>query len=194
MVRERTVWWYADVPLEVDDDGDSYNHLGQKINVKNYFITNGELKDDEQRDAEYTKILGERIVKNYHRYNVVLTSHLVCFTYFELLKKKYKGYDLFTLLRTPVDEVSLPYAEVVEGVSKLKEKLKDMYEQQEVLISPELRWNVDKIIDHGMRNINMYHTASPLTKNGDSMGSEDLKLLYYYHNRLEGYGLEKLVG
>ncbi len=178
---------------KVDDEGSSYNHLGQKINVKNYFITNGELKTDEQRDAEYTKILGEKIVDNYHRYNVVLTSHLVCFTFFELLKKKYKGYDLFTLLRTPADEVSLPYSAVAEAVNRLKEKLKDMYEQEEVLISPELRWNVDKIIDHGMRNINMYHTASPLTKNGDKMGSEDLKLLYYYHNRLEGYGLENII-
>jgi glycerol-3-phosphate O-acyltransferase len=97
-------------------------------------------------------------------------------------------------LRTPVDEISISYSEVVDGVSKLKEKLKEMYEQGEVLISPELRWNVDKIIEHGMKNINMYHTASPLTKPTDTtMGSEDLKLLYYYHNRLEGYGLEKFL-
>lgn len=177
----------------VDEQGDSYNHLGQKIHVKNYFMTNGELKDDEQRDAEYTKILGERIVENYHRYNVVLTSHLVCFTVFELLKKKYTGYDLFTLLRTPANEISLPYTEVTEKVNELKERLKVLNEQKEVQISPELRWNVDKIIDHGMRNINLYHTASPLTKEGDVIGTEDLKLLYYYHNRLEGYGLEKLI-
>ncbi|MDB5284391.1 MAG: acyltransferase, partial [Bacteroidota bacterium] len=74
---------------KVDFEGNSHNHLGQGINVKNYFLTNGELKDDNQRDEEYTKILGERIIDNYHRYNVVLTSHLVCFTVFELLKKKF---------------------------------------------------------------------------------------------------------
>ncbi|HLP53356.1 MAG TPA: 1-acyl-sn-glycerol-3-phosphate acyltransferase [Chitinophagales bacterium] len=178
---------------KVDDEGDSYNHLGQKINVKNYFLTNGELKDDEQRDAEYTKILGERIVDNYSRYNVVLTSHLVCFTMFELIKKKYKGYDLFTLLRTPAEDVSIPYQEMADAVLRVKDKVKELNEQGEVLISPELRWNIDKIIEHGMKNINLYHTASPLTKNGDKMGSEDLKLLYYYHNRLDGYGLEKEV-
>ena len=178
---------------KVDAEGNSYNHLGQKINVKNYFITNGEMRDDAQRDAEYTKILGERIVDNYHRYNVVLTSHVVCFTLFELIKKRFAGYDLFTILRTPAEDISIPYAEVTEAISRVKEKLKEKYEEGEVLISPELRWNVDKIIDHGMRNINMYHTASPITKSGDNMGSEDLKLLYYYHNRLEGYGLDKVV-
>jgi glycerol-3-phosphate O-acyltransferase len=177
----------------VDFDGNSHNHLGQKINVKNYFITNGELKDDSQRDEEYTKILGEKIVQNYYRYNVVLTSHLVCFVVFELLKKKL-GVDLFTLLRTPVEDISLPYNEVVESINKVKDRLKIMYDKGEVLISPELRWNIDKIIDHGMKNINLYHTASPLIKlnNGD-MSSEDLRLLYYYHNRLDGYQLERYV-
>lgn len=178
---------------KVDENGNSYNHLGQQINVRNYFVTNGVLKDDEQRDAEYTRILGERIVANYRTYNVVLTSHLVCFTVFRLLQKKYKGVDLFTLLRTPVDEVALPYSEVADGVNRVKEQLKKMYDEGEVLISPELRWNVDKIIDHGMKNINLYHTASPLTHTGDTIGSEDLRLLYYYHNRLDGYGLEKMI-
>jgi glycerol-3-phosphate O-acyltransferase len=68
-----------------------------------------------------------------------------------------------------------------------------MYDMGEVLTSPELRWNTDKVIDHGMRNINMYHTSSPLTLSGDKIGTEDLKLLYYYHNRLEGYGLQKYI-
>ena len=179
---------------KVDSEGESHNHLGQKINVKNYFLTNGELKDDNQRDEEYTKILGERIVDNYQRYNVVLTSHLVCFTVFELIKRKLNYVDLFTLLRTPVEDISIPHDEVVESINNLKERLKVLYDKGEVLMSPELRWNVDKIIDHGMKNINLYHTASPLTilSNGN-IGSEDLKLLYYYHNRLDGYELEKFI-
>ncbi|MFN8321084.1 MAG: 1-acyl-sn-glycerol-3-phosphate acyltransferase [Chitinophagales bacterium] len=178
---------------KVDDEGNSYNHLGQKINVKNYFLTNGELKDDEQRDGEYTKLLSERIVDNYYRYNVVLTSHLICFTLFEMIKRRYKAYDLFTLLRTPSEDIAIPYTEYTEAVSRVKEKLKLLTDAGEVHISPELRWNIEKIIDHGMKNINMYHTASTITKNGDFMGTEDMKLLFYYHNRLEGYKLENMI-
>jgi glycerol-3-phosphate O-acyltransferase len=179
---------------KVDAEGNSYNHLGQQINVRNYFFTNGELKDDQQRDEEYTKILGERIVENYYRYNVVLTSHLVCFAAFELVKKKYKNHDLFTLIRIASDDISIPYDDLVSTVNMLKEKLKEMYAANEVLMSHELRWTADKIIEHGMRNINMYHAASCLKKIDDNyMGTEDLKLLYYYHNRLDGYGLEKWI-
>lgn len=178
---------------KVDDEGNSYNHLGQRIDVKRYFMTNGELTDDEQRDAEYTKILGERIVQNYFKYNVVLTSHLACFCLFKLIEKKYKGVDLFTLLRTPAEDISIPLEEVLKAIEKLKEHIKALYDNGEVLMSPELRWNAEKILDHGMRNINMYHTASPVTRQGNQVGTEDLKLLYYYHNRLSGYSLEKIV-
>ena len=179
---------------QVGAEGESHNHLGQKINVKNYFLTNGELKDDNQRDEEYTKILGERIVDNYHRYNVVLTSHLVCFTVFELIRRKLNYVELFTMLRTPVEDISIPHDEVVLSINNLKERLKVLYDKGEVLMSPELRWNADKIIDHGMKNINLYHTASTLTiQSNGNIGSEDLKLLYYYHNRLDGYELERYI-
>jgi glycerol-3-phosphate O-acyltransferase len=70
-----------------------------------------------------------------------------------------------------------------------------MNKNNEVLLSPEIRFTTDKLIEHGMTNINLYHANSPLEKSADGTYyySEDLKLLYYYHNRLEGYNLEKQV-
>jgi len=40
----------------------------------------------------------------------------------------------------------------------------------------------------------MYHAKRPLIKNkkGD-ISTQDLNLLFYYHNRLVGYNLEKYV-
>lgn len=179
---------------EVDENGDSYNHLGQYINVKNYFMNNGALTDDHQREEEYTKMLGDKIISQYFKHNVVLTSHLVCFCAFELLRKKYNYIDLFTLIRTPVEDIKIDAKELLEAIERVKEKLKDMNKHNEVLISPEVRFTNDKVIEHGINNINLYHANSPLYKNSDgSYSSEDLKLLYYYHNRLEGYKLEKYV-
>jgi glycerol-3-phosphate O-acyltransferase len=179
---------------EVDENGDSYNHLGQYINVKNYFMNNGELTDDHQREEEYTKILGDKIVTQYFKHNVVLTSHLVCFCAFELLRKKYNYIDLFTLIRIPVEDVRIGAQELMDAIERVKEKLKDMNKHNEVLISPEVRFTNEKVIEHGINNINLYHANSPLEKSSDGYYySEDLKLLYYYHNRLEGYKLERYV-
>ncbi|MCW3127053.1 MAG: acyltransferase [Bacteroidetes bacterium] len=178
----------------VDADGDSYNHLGQKISLKNYFMNNGELTDNQQREEEYTKILGERIVNQYFKHNVVLTSHLVCFCAFELIRKKYRHGDIFTLLRTPAEDVRIEEKDLLAAIERVKEQLKEMNKNNEVLISLELRFTNDKVIEHGMNNINLYHSRSPLLRSGDGYYySEDLKLLYYYHNRLEGYKLEKYV-
>ncbi len=179
---------------EVDENGDSYNHLGQYINVKNYFMNNGELTDDHQREEEYTKMLGDKIISQYFKHNVVLTSHLVCFCAFELLRKKYNYIDIFTLIRTPVEDIKIDPKELADAIERVKEQLKDMNKNNEVLISPEVRFTNDKVIEHGISNINLYHANSPLTKSSDGYYySEDLKLLYYYHNRLEGYKLEKYV-
>jgi glycerol-3-phosphate O-acyltransferase len=179
---------------EVDENGDSYNHLGQSINIKNYFMNNGELTDDHQREEEYTKMLGEKIVSQYFKHNVVLTSHLVCFCAFELLRKKYNYIDIFTLLRIPEEDVRIDEQELIDAIERVKEQLKDMNKNNEVLISPEVRFTNDKVIEHGISNISLYHANSPLARSSDGYYySEDLKLLYYYHNRLEGYKLERYV-
>lgn len=179
---------------DVDENGDSFNHLGQKINVRNYFITNGELTDQQQREEEYTKMLGEKIVEQYFKYNVILTSHLVCFAAFEILRKMHPNIDLFTLLRLPTDVVTINAATLNKNIDLLKDRIKEMNKNNEVLVSPELRFTTDKLIEHGTKNINLFHANSPLEKGSDgNYFSEDLKLLYYYHNRLEGYGLEKYI-
>ena len=178
----------------VNEHGESYNHLHQKINVKNYFLNNGELTDNQQREEEYTKILGEKIVSQYFKHNVVLTSHLVCFCAFELIRKKYNNIDIFTLLRTPIEDIRIEADALMAAIERVKEQLKEMNKNNEVLISLEVRFTNEKVVEHGMNNINLYHSRSPLLKASEGYYySEDLKLLYYYHNRLEGYKLEKYV-
>jgi glycerol-3-phosphate O-acyltransferase len=179
---------------EVDENGDSYNHLGQYINIKNYFMNNGALTDDHQREEEYTKMLGEKIVSQYFSHNVVLTSHLVCFCAFEVLRKKYNYIDIFTMIRMPEEDVKIDGKELAEAIERVKDQLKEMNKNNEVLISPEVRFTNEKVIEHGISNISLYHANSPLLKSSEGYYySEDLKLLYYYHNRLEGYKLEKYV-
>jgi len=50
----------------------------------------------------------------------------------------------------------------------------------------------DTVIDLGISNVGMYHTYRPLLKNKNgNIISQDLHNLYYYHNRMDGYELEK---
>ncbi|MEM8583260.1 MAG: 1-acyl-sn-glycerol-3-phosphate acyltransferase, partial [Bacteroidota bacterium] len=70
----------------VDDNGDSYQG-DQQINTKDYFLAaDGRVSKNLQREQEYTRILGERILERFHADNVVLASHLVSYAAFICLE------------------------------------------------------------------------------------------------------------
>ena len=101
--------------------------------------------------------------------------------------------DLYNLLRLPEEDVVLIYQEFKEECQKVLDKILELEAASKVQIAPHMKTDIDSIIDHGLANVGMYHAKRPLVKN--SMGNietQDLSLLYYYHNRLDGYGLEKL--
>jgi glycerol-3-phosphate O-acyltransferase len=42
--------------------------------------------------------------------------------------------------------------------------------------------------------VGLYHSKRPLIRNADGdLVTQDLSLLYFYHNRLEGYGLSQYI-
>lgn len=71
----------------VDEEGMSYDKLGCKIGLKDYFINQqGVVNEDFQWEVEYISIFGEKIVECYYKDNIVFISYLVVFVVFEFLK------------------------------------------------------------------------------------------------------------
>ncbi|MCB0616997.1 MAG: glycerol acyltransferase, partial [Phaeodactylibacter sp.] len=93
----------------VDMDGNSFDQYGNSIDIRDYFIRAGELRMDMQRESEYTKILAEKIVERFHCENIVLTSHLVAFAAFRILKRENQHLDLYGILRLPADDFIFPW-------------------------------------------------------------------------------------
>ena len=60
------------------------------IKLKDYFTYNGELTEDKQREGVYTRKLANKIAEKFHTANTVLTSHLIAFTAFEMIKNENK--------------------------------------------------------------------------------------------------------
>jgi len=174
----------------VDEHGESYDQYGNRIDLKEYFVSNGKVSADLQRESEYTRHLGERIVERYYKDNIVLTSHLVAFAAFQILKNKNPRLDLYALLRLPPDDYIFPKDSMRSVVGQLRDRLMKMAEEDEIKLSEQLMWDVDRLIEDGIKRLGTYHLAKPLrfTKNGQIV-SESFKVLYFYHNRLEGYQL-----
>jgi len=178
----------------VDNDGISIGKFGQKINVKDYFLKNGEISDDKQRDEEYTRLLSNRIIEEFHKFNEVLTSHLVAFVAYQLLRKQYISQDLYSFLRLPEDELSLNFELFKQQVGKVVQVLHEMEHEEKLLLAPEFEKSLEIIVETGLNNLGMYHAKRPLIKNEEgNIITQDLNLLYFYHNRLVGYNLDKYV-
>jgi glycerol-3-phosphate O-acyltransferase len=178
----------------VDADGHSFDQYGNEINLEEYFYTAGKVTKNLQRESEYTKRLGERIVERYFKDNIVLSSHLVAFAAFQIVKNKNSRLDLYGILRLPADDYVFPMATMREVVGQLRQRLIDMAEAGEVKLSEQVMYDVDQLIKDGISRLGTYHIAKPLrfNKKGQII-SESFKVLYFYHNRLTGYGLEEKV-
>jgi glycerol-3-phosphate O-acyltransferase len=178
----------------VDDEGMSIDKNGGRINTRDYFTYAGKITADHQREEQYTRMTSEVIVREFHRINRVFASHLVAFTAFRILVKKHPKLDLYSLLRLPVEDIEIDYAEFRKAFDVLRDRVIELFNADKIDMATHLTGDIDVVIDLGIENVGMYHSRRPLVKNKlGNIVTQDINNLYYYHNRMDGYELEKYV-
>lgn len=178
----------------VDDEGHSLDKQGEPISMREYFCSGGQVTADKQREEEYTRMLGEAILKSYYRNNRVFSSHMVAFVAFEILRNRYRSLDIYNLLRLPEEDQVIAYEQFKNVCYKVREEIFHMCQAGKVKVASHLEKDLDEVIQHGIDNVGMYHSKRPLLKNKEGhIITQDLSVLFYYHNRLEGYGLDKII-
>ncbi|TNF26584.1 MAG: glycerol-3-phosphate acyltransferase [Bacteroidetes bacterium] len=179
----------------VDEEGRSFDPHGNEVDIKRYFYSNGEISKDLQRDAEYTRMLGEEIVKRYHSEAVVFCSQVVAFAAFRVIKSRYAKMDLYGLMRLPTEDLTIRPKQLMDAMDRIITRLREMHANGEVQLEKEvLEGTISNILKKGVSNLGIYHAKLPLMYNEEKeFQSQDIKVLYFYHNRLEGYGLHKYI-
>lgn len=177
----------------VDMEGHSLDANGQHIHTKDYFVSQSKVTVDPQREQEYVRILSKRIVDEFHRYNRVFSSHLVAYTAFKLMERKNPKLDLYNLLRLPDEDTVLDYEEFKKAWKKLRKRILKLERKEKVGVADHMKLKADEAIKQGIENVGMYHAQRPVIMKGDKVIIQNMNTLYYYHNRMEGYGLEKHI-
>jgi glycerol-3-phosphate O-acyltransferase len=124
----------------VDEQGESIDQFGHQLDIKDYFLLNGQIKTDYQRESEYTKILADAIVDRYHKDNIVLSSHLVAFAAFKFLQNRNTKLDLYGLLRLPPNEYVFPMEGLKDIVGQLRGVLLEMEKKRPHSIIRPFAW------------------------------------------------------
>jgi glycerol-3-phosphate O-acyltransferase len=176
----------------VDIHGDSYDQYGNKLDISDYFKLDGEVGKNRQREQQYTLELGNAIVDRYFKDNIVLSSHLVAFAAFNLLKKENPRLDLYGILRLPEEDYRFSELNLQAVTEQILERLRQMASEGEIKLSETLEKEATaEIIRDGIKQLGAFHIKKPLRFKKGKIISDSFQLLYFYHNRLEHYGLDQ---
>jgi len=179
---------------EVLADGTSVDSEGKKIDICDYFKLEGEFKPDFQRESIYSKRLGEAVAASYQKHCVVLSSHFVAYLTYQMFKKKYGSDSVFSLISTGLHEFELTLDEMLPAAVKLHKHLEEMSAKQLIYLDDDLLLSTEMLLQSGVKKLGVIHLKKPLkwTKH-HTLLCRDIKLLYYYANRLRGFGFEEVI-
>ena len=103
-------------------------------------------------------------------------------------------FDLFGFLRLPEEDMEIDYNEFKETFKRLRKEIYKLGSEDKVYHATHLKGDIDLVINRGIDNVGIFHLKRPLLKNKKgNIVTQDLNVLYYYHNRLAGYDLEKFI-
>jgi glycerol-3-phosphate O-acyltransferase len=172
----------------VDDEGNSFDHQHRQIDVRDYFRLGTGISTDAQRESQYSKTLAEKVVECYYKDYVVLSSHLVACVAFDILKKEHPNLDLFSLIKLPEEDFVFDSQALMSECEEMRLALIKLEAKGRIKLSPIIKDGGPQMLMDGIKNMGVFHTERPIFK--DTKGriqSESFKLLYFYHNRLNGY-------
>ena len=110
-----------------------------------------------------------------------------------MLERNNSKLDLYSILRLSKEDLTLEYEEFKKKFKKLRDVILLLNERGKIDINEKFRSTADESIIYGLNNVGMYHAKRPLIKSKNKIMILNASTLYYYHNRLEGYGLEKYI-
>ncbi|MCX5745839.1 MAG: 1-acyl-sn-glycerol-3-phosphate acyltransferase [Proteobacteria bacterium] len=166
---------------DITDDGDSVDRAGRVVDPASFVRgADGEVTDDDQRDAEYTRALGRKLSATYPRLTVFHATTLVARVIYDAIARAHQTRDVYRLLR--MVDLSVPYAQVIAGLGELRARLAatPAWGAEHPMFAAT---ETPAMVDNALSGLAMYHTHAAVTRRGDQVVVDDLKLLYYYMNR-----------
>jgi len=141
---------------------------------------------------ELIEQLGQRIVESFYANATILASQATAYALFEAIRADHPGLGLQQLMNLPDRECSVSIPRLHGVASELTTTLRTraragQFHLDSVLAaSPPEDW-----LRRGLERLADFHGPALVSAGADWVASRDLRLLYYYRNRLTGHGLER---
>lgn len=168
---------------DVDDDGRSLDRRGRPVDLRGYFTdAAGAIAVDEQRDAEYTRLLGRRLVAAFPRESVFHATAVAARAIYDRLCAAAGTRDIYRLTRLPPGR-TVAVADVIRTLGALRAQLAARPEAGRLHARVAAAGD-SAVLDDAVRALGTYHSHPVIERVSDQVRVGDVKLLYYYQNRL----------
>jgi glycerol-3-phosphate O-acyltransferase len=191
---------YIGEPLDpfgnrVDGRGGSLDARGREVDIARYVTDgDGEPVHDPRRDRVYTNQAGDAVRRAFRRGNSAMSTHVLAFALFEVLRARFPTQDLYRLLRGAGGGVGVPMNEVAVAVGRILKRGRELAELGELRMGESVAGReAPAVIADALRHFGVFHSNPVAVRRGDRIFADEMNLLYYYRNRLDGYGLEDVV-
>ncbi len=178
---------------EVDDDGRSATPDGRSIDPGTYVLHRGVPRSDAARDAEYTRELGNVLVRHFEEDTVLMATNLVSHVLFRRVVGATPGIDLFARLRHR-GEVEMTREDLVREVGEARDRLHAHMHDGDVRLSQLCQREApDELVRRALDALHGYHQKTIVSERGGTVVAEDPTMLLYYQNRCVAYA-ERIAG
>ncbi|MBP6629620.1 MAG: 1-acyl-sn-glycerol-3-phosphate acyltransferase [Kofleriaceae bacterium] len=168
---------------EVDDDGESRDRAGRLVDPASYVRgADGQVTDDDQRDAEYTRTVGRRLAAAYPRLTVFHATSLLARVLYDRAAAGAGTRDVYRLLRAPASVLAGSLVDVLSDLDALRAELAAQPDagSEHPLVAG---MSSTELVDDALRALASYHSKAAVERRGDQLVITDLNVLYYYQNR-----------
>jgi len=168
---------------DITDDGDSIDRAGRVVDPASFVRgADGEVTDDDQRDAEYTRALGRKLAAVYPRLTVFHSTNLVARALYDAIAAHRGTRHTHRPRPAPSAQLGVRREDALGYLARLRARLV----ANPALGSehPGYRDESDETkLDDAVHGLGTYHTRPAVTRQGGMLQVDDVKLLYYYQNR-----------
>ncbi|MBD91151.1 MAG: hypothetical protein CL940_12515 [Deltaproteobacteria bacterium] len=194
---ENAISVYIGEPLDpfgnqVDVQGESRDARGRSVDIARYVTDpTGAPNHDPRRDRVYTLQAGEAVRRAFRAGNTALSTHVLAFALFELLRRRFPTQDLYRMLRDAGGGIGVPMSEVADAVGRVLERSRQLSASGALRLGSSVAGReAPEVIADALRHFGVYHSRPVAVRRGDRVFADEMNLLYYYRNRLHGYGIE----
>ena len=171
-------------PLDIY--GNIVDNRGNPVNKNNLSIK-------KNNKTEILNNLSEKIIDELMAGTVVFSSLILSFTSFELIRKKFKKMDIQNLIALPEDELTINLKYFKPKYKQVLDYILNLSEDKKIKVSDELSLSIEEQIKIGCKNLGLYHAIRPIELKNNILIIKNIKMLFYYRNRLDGYKIENIL-